>query len=129
MNRNADQRSRRRLLLSSGRMIEVIHVGHLAGQHRAPLGCPRCQSDLVQPIAWHEISRKRYELRLNCPDCWWSGEVICKPDQIAEVEDRFEAGLATLLRDLKRLALARADEELEHFVAALQADLILPEDF
>ena len=49
--------------------------------------------------------------------------------QLAELERRMEEGVAKVLRDLRRLSNAIAAEELERFVTALHADLILPEDF
>jgi hypothetical protein len=37
--------------------------------------------------------------------------------------------VAAILRDLKRLATANMADEIDRFTAALDADLVLPEDF
>jgi hypothetical protein len=133
MNRKPDQRSKQRIVLSSGRAIEVTHVdGRTRARDRgrdAPYQCPRCRSELLQPVSWHELADERWQLTLECPDCWWSGETVYGSDQVTELEQRFEDGLSTLLREFKQLTNARAAEDLERFIAALHADLILPEDF
>ena len=46
-----------------------------------------------------------------------------------ELEDQLDEGLADMLRDLQRLTQANMADQIERFVAALHADLILPEDF
>jgi hypothetical protein len=91
--------------------------------------CPHCDSDLVYPVDWHVVADGRWELTLACPNCRWSGESLYRSDEIAQLEQRFEEGIEALLRDLRRLEDARAAEELERFVAALQGGHILPEDF
>jgi hypothetical protein len=50
-------------------------------------------------------------------------------DQIELFEERLDDGLADMLDDLQRLTQANMSDELERFAYALQADLILPEDF
>lgn len=80
-------------------------------------------------MRWMKVAEGRWELTLECPNCWWSGDGVFGPDEVAELEQRIEDGVAKMLRDLRRLANAIAAEELERFVDALHADLILPEDF
>ena len=62
-----------------------------------------------------------------------SGEVeystVANRNQLAEFEDHLDSGFDELVRDLKRLRSANLTEEIERFAAALEADLILPEDF
>jgi hypothetical protein len=66
---------------------------------------------------------------LHCPNCGWWNHGALDGDQLAEFEDHLDSGFAELLRDLKRLRSANLTEEIERFAAALELDLILPEDF
>jgi len=83
----------------------------------------------VQPVAWGETPDARWELTLSCPNCWWSGDGVYDREQVQEFEDELDEGLAEMLRDLQRLAQANMTDQIERFVAALNAGHILPEDF
>jgi hypothetical protein len=91
--------------------------------------CPECGSELVQPISWAEASEDRWELTLECPNCWWTTEGVFDRDEVHELEERLDDGLADMLGDLKRLTHANMADQIDRFVAALNADLVLPEDF
>ena len=131
MNPNENQHSVRRIVLPSGRSIEVVRfhddqqVDHSRGLHI----CPRCDSELVQPIAWGSVSQSHWELTLHCPNCDWLSEGVFAQAEVASLEEELDAGLEAILRDLKRLADANMADEVERFAAALEANLILPEDF
>jgi hypothetical protein len=120
-----------RIVLPSGRKIEVVRFDETAGQRQTrPLHiCPDCDSPLVQPLAWSETDDEHWELELSCPNCEWREEGVFGQPEIEELEDRLEDGLGDLLDDLHRLAQANMADEIERFVRALEADLILPEDF
>lgn len=51
------------------------------------------------------------------------------PELIEHYEDTLEAGVQAVLDDLRRLTYANMAAEVDRFVDALEADLILPEDF
>jgi len=87
------------------------------------------ETPLVQPVAWSESADGRWELVLRCPNCTWCATGFCTQRQMEEFEERLEEGLARILGDLKRLAHANMAEQIDRFVAALHADLVLPEDF
>lgn len=130
MNQNHNQHSVRRIVLPSGRSIEVIRFHDDAVEPARKLHlCPQCGSDLVQPVSWSETSEEHWELTLECPNCWWSTHGVFDSEQIHELEERLDGGLADMLQDLQRLAQANMTDQMERFIAALQADLILPEDF
>ena len=57
------------------------------------------------------------------------GRDLSSAEQIDQLEEKLDDGLAEMLADLKRLAQANMAEEIDRFVTALKADLILPEDF
>ena len=130
MNQNPEHHSVRRIVLPSGRSIEVVRF-HDTDQ-RAPQGlhvCAACASDLVQPIAWAEASDHRWELTLECPNCGRSDEGVYDRDEVDKLEEKLDDGLADMLADLQRLTHANMAEEIDRFAMALHAELILPEDF
>jgi hypothetical protein len=131
MSENRNQHSVRRIVLPSGRTIEVVrfHDNLEKAPQRALHICPGCESELVQPVAWSESNDGRWELLLSCPNCWWETEGVYDEDQVLALEERLDEGLAEMLRDLQRLTQANMADQCERFAAALRADLILPEDF
>lgn len=120
-----------RIVLPSGRKIEVVRFHD--GADEQPTGplhiCPECHCDLVQPVCWSEASQDNWELLLRCPNCEWTTEGIYGQAAVEELEERLDEGLADMLSDLQRLTQANMAEEIDRFLAALEADLILPEDF
>lgn len=120
-----------RIVLPSGRKIEVVRFPDDAQQgRRRPLHiCPACASELVQPVAWSETKDERWELALRCPNCEWADEGVFEQSEVEELEEQLDEGLAAMLADLHRLTQANMVEEVDRFVAALQGDLVLPEDF
>jgi hypothetical protein len=129
-NQNPDQHSVRRIVLPSGRCIEVVrfHDAHKP----APSGlhvCCDCGSELVQPVEWAEAPEDRWELKLECPNCRWTQDGVYDRDQVDRLEEKLDDGLADMLGDLQRLTQANMADEIDRFAEALHADLILPEDF
>ncbi len=91
--------------------------------------CGKCASELVQPVAWSETARDCWQLTLACPNCGWTEEGLYGREDVERLEERLDDGLADMLDDLQRLTAANMADELDRFAAALNADLILPEDF
>jgi hypothetical protein len=129
MNQQPEQPSVRRIVLPSGRSIEVVRWGDQNHATRGLHVCPDCASDLVQPIDWSEAPEECWNLALNCPNCDWYTEGLYTQDQVRELEDRLDEGLADMLRDLQRLTQANMADQIDRFINALNADQILPEDF
>ncbi|HLI60682.1 MAG TPA: hypothetical protein VKV21_13560 [Solirubrobacteraceae bacterium] len=129
MNDNPDKHSIRRILLPSGRSIEIVRF---YAEERRTDGlhvCPRCTSDLVQPVEWREAPQGFWELTLHCPNCDWLDEGVYDQEQVDALEEKLDEGLTAMLSDLRRLTQSNMAEEIERFTAALQDDLVLPEDF
>jgi hypothetical protein len=121
----------RRFTLPSGRVVEVSRTQQLH-EPRLPGGlhvCRRCRSKLIQPVEWHHAGGDDWKVMLRCPNCGWWNNGMLDGDQLAELEDHLDSGFDELVRDLKRLRSANLTEEIERFAAALELDLILPEDF
>jgi hypothetical protein len=120
----------RRVVLPSGRTVEVIHFGN--EQEAAPRElhvCPKCHSELVQPVNWEEQPRSQWYLELACPNCSWSDSGVFDSSQVEAFEDSLDEGLRDMIEDLQRLAQSNLAGEFDRFARALDADLILPEDF
>lgn len=120
-----------RIVLPSGRKIEVVRFHENAAQRAyRPLHiCRDCSAPLVQPLSWAESEGDQWELELHCPNCGWNTTGVYNQAEVEELEDRLEEGLSEMLADLHRLAQANMTEEVERFIAALDAGVILPEDF
>jgi len=122
--------STRRIVLPSGRSIEVVRFDDSVASSSDSLHvCPSCDSELVQPIEWGEVSDERVELTLHCPNCYWTCHGAYLQEQVVGLEDRLDDGVSAILRDLRRLTTANMAHEIERFAVALAHDLILPEDF
>jgi hypothetical protein len=126
---NNEDHTIRRIVLPSGRFIEVVRFSETDTRTRPLHICPVCESDLVQPIEWSEDSDSRWQLTLECPNCLWIEHGVYDREQIEELEDRLDEGLAEMISDLQRLAQANMVDDMDRFVTALNSDLILPEDF
>ena len=130
MSRDSHNHSVRRIVLPSGRTIEVVRFHE--NEQPASRGlhvCPQCDCELVQPVAWSESSECKWELILSCPNCEWASEGIYNEAQVHALEEQLDQGLEDMLRDLQRLTQANMADQIERFVSALRADQILPEDF
>ena len=68
-------------------------------------------------------------MTLRCPDCETVREGVFAQDTVDAFDERLDVGTDVLTADLRRLTRANMAEEIDRFVAALQADAILPEDF
>jgi hypothetical protein len=120
----------RRIVLPSGKTIEVVRFEEPQPPVRTGAHvCPQCNSDLVQPVSWSEATGDRWELTLECPNCWWSETGVFDRDQVEQLEECLDDGLAKMLEDLKRLTHANMAEEIDRFTVALHGDHVLPEDF
>lgn len=125
----SEHRFIRRILLPSGRSIEVVRFHAEDADEQGLHVCPECASHLVQPLDWHEAPRGYWELLLHCPNCEWLDEGVFEQEQVDALEEKLDAGLTEMLSDLRRLTQSNMAEEIERFAAALQGDLVLPEDF
>ena len=119
----------RRIVLPSGRTIEVIRFKDVDADRRELHVCPGCQSDLVQPMAWSETPDSRWDLVLECPNCGRSESGTFTRLQVEKLEDHLDEGLTEMIADLQRLTQANMAADVDRFVSALDAGFILPEDF
>jgi hypothetical protein len=121
----------RRIVLPSGKSIDVVRFDdrHETATRDGLHVCQDCESELVQPVEWRATTDDRWELMLYCPNCDWSCRGIYSHAQVEGLEEHLDLGVEEIVRDLQRLTSANMADEIERFAAALEADLILPEDF
>jgi hypothetical protein len=119
----------RRIVLPSGRTIEVIRFNEVDTDRRNLQSCPNCESDLVQPLSWNETPEGQWDLMLECPNCGWAETGTFSRLQVERLEDHLDEGLTEMIADLQRLTQANMAADIDRFVSALDAGLILPEDF
>jgi len=140
-NQSDHRHSVRRVVLPSGRTIDVIYFTDdpLAAPSAPPAGttetvqdlhvCGTCAASLVYPTHWDEAGPNHWEVALRCPNCEWTGAGIFHQELVERLDEELDRGTAALVRDLKRLMHANMEEEIDRFLRALHADQILPMDF
>ena len=130
----------RRVVLPSGKTIEIIYFGDtvevadpgtaLPQPTRQDLhSCPGCASELVHPVAWEEVGPDHWQIELHCPNCRWDDTGVFHHSDVERFDETLDRGTQILVRDLRQLAHANMEEEIDRFAAALHADHVLPEDF
>jgi hypothetical protein len=129
MHHRPERYSFRRIVLPSGRSIEVVRFYLTDADVQGLHICPQCDSRLVQPVDRAEAPQGLSALVLQCPNCFWLDEGVFDQDQVDALEENLDDGLADMLCDLQRLTETNMAEDIELFAAALHAGLILPEDF
>jgi hypothetical protein len=137
MSQNPDNQTQpavRRVVLPSGKTIEVVYFAPQDEEARTPAAvdlsqCACCGSELVYPVEWSEAGATHWEVVLRCPNCEWTGSGIYDQDTVDRFDDVLDQGTAQVVRDLRRLQQANMEDEIDRFVAAMQAGHVLPEDF
>ena len=84
---------------------------------------------MVYPTDWAPGSAHRWSVQLRCPDCEWIGGGTYSQDVVDRFDEALDRGTEAMLADLRALARANMEDEVDRFVHALETDLILPEDF
>jgi hypothetical protein len=127
----------RRVVLPSGKTIEIVYFADTAEAEVAPLEpqgdrlhvCPRCESALVYPMDWEQVGDSHWELNLRCPNCEWTGQGVFGQQAVEQLDIELDSGTQVLVRDLRHLMHANMEDEIERFSAALHAGHIWPMDF
>ena len=130
-NHSADhKRYVRKVTLPSGKTIEVVSFDDDLGPAQRDLHvCPECNSQLVYPVAWEEAEGSRWEVSLRCPNCEWYVNDTFDEELIQRFDETLDRGTEALVADLRKLTRANMEDDVERFIAALDAEYVLPEDF
>jgi hypothetical protein len=91
--------------------------------------CFNCAGMLVYPLDWTEEGPRHWRIVLRCPECEARREGVFEQAVVERLDDELDRGSAALLSDLKRITHANMSDEVEFFIRALEADLIVPSDF
>ncbi len=91
--------------------------------------CFHCSGQLVFPLDWSEEGHRHWRIVLRCPECESRREGIFEQAAVERLEDELDRAAAALLGDLRRVTHANMSDEIEFFIRALDADLIVPSDF
>jgi hypothetical protein len=126
----------RRVVLPSGKTIEVVYFGDITDAPRPTAEpaedlhvCGTCDSELVYPVDWEESGAEHWEVTLRCPNCEWSGTGVFDQDIVERFDEELDRGTECLIEDLTRLTHANMEDEIERFTSALASDAIWPMDF
>lgn len=139
MSHDTDRHHVRRVVLPSGKTIEVVYFEGPNGPSAAGPAedvavpdlhvCGTCSSTLVHPTEWQEAGPRHWEVGLRCPNCLWEGTGVYEQEDVERFDSELDRGTEALVRDLKRLMQANMEDDVERFASALDAGYILPEDF
>ena len=132
----------KRVTLPSGKTIEVVYFesarveaeqpgtgAALAPAHEELHICRECRAELVYPTQWEEAGPESWRVSLRCPNCEWTATGVFFQNVVDAFDERLDEGTEQLVTDLKQLMHANMSEEIDRFVAALDAEALLPEDF
>jgi hypothetical protein len=91
--------------------------------------CFHCAGELTYPLDWSEAGPRNWRIVLRCPECESRREGVFEQAIVERLDDELDRAASALLGDLRRMTHANMSEEVEFFVRALAADLIVPSDF
>ncbi|MCW2991071.1 MAG: hypothetical protein JWM73_1665 [Solirubrobacterales bacterium] len=92
--------------------------------------CPDCTLPFVVPGEVHEvIETERVRLELGCTNCGWSAVAVHTDTELTALDLQLDRSFADLLWTLEVVWTANEESAIERFAAALDAGLLLPEDF
>lgn len=91
--------------------------------------CERCSSDLVNPSQWDQAGPELWAVTLDCPNCGHSRSGTFSQETVDAFDAALDDGYTLLLEELRQLTEANMADEIARFVAALEVDALLPEDF
>jgi hypothetical protein len=117
----------KRIVLPSGKTIEVVYFDQV-DRAAEPTDAP-AKHTKQDPTTWEEADERHWSVSLRCPNCEHYEQGVFSQDECDRFDDHLETGTDALTRDFKRLMAANMAEEIDRFVAALDADAIQPMDF
>jgi hypothetical protein len=91
--------------------------------------CPLCKSDLVYPTDWQRSGAATWDMHLRCPNCELRRTVTMTREGVEHFNRLLYHGAQALAREAQEISRRYFAEEATRFIAALDADLILPIDF
>ena len=94
-----------------------------------PHVCASCRTPFVTPTDALELDEWHFAVSVRCPNCGWEGSAVYDDAALERFDIGLDQGTHALAEALALLALENARGDFDRFLAALDADAILPEDF
>ena len=92
--------------------------------------CDRCRTPFVVPVSILDVHDDgHYVVELSCANCEASSLCVQDEASLEALDYELDRSLLAMQEALDTLVLADELERIDRFAEALQADLILPEDF
>ena len=92
--------------------------------------CAGCRTPFVIPMSILDVREDgRYVVELSCANCQASSLATHDEASLEALDHELDRGLLAIQEALDALVMADELERIDRFAAALQDDLILPEDF
>ena len=142
--RDNHRQIRRRVQLPDGKRVDGVYRDHPRAAAPAPAVVPtpdgagaadrlhvcfHCAGDLAYPLDWIEEGPRHWRIVLRCPECEARREGVFAQATVEQLDEELDRASGALLSDLRQLTQANMEDEVEFFVRALDADLIVPSDF
>jgi hypothetical protein len=122
----------KKITLPGGRVVELVYFTTAevaAGDDQRLEMCPVCGGEMVCPVRWNEVEECRWHVELRCPECEWRGTNIFDQETVDRYDDALCLAADEMIEELERMTRANMQDEIDRFVAALDADQIVPFDF
>jgi hypothetical protein len=92
--------------------------------------CNACDRDFIVPVSVVDlIDHDRCIVELQCTNCGIASLGVHDDRSLMELDRRMDRAQEEMREAIEVLEMAEELERVDRFVRALQADLILPEDF
>jgi hypothetical protein len=91
--------------------------------------CEHCHADFVNPVSWHELDEMRRWIRLRCGECGLVREVEVTNEEAQRFEHELDRGVNQIAAEFARVDRNRMIADSGTMAAALERDLIDPDDF
>jgi len=138
MHHDRSHPTRHRVRLPCGKQIDVVYRDQQLAPAEVPASvrvpdplhvCFHCACELAYPLDWVEEGPRHWRIVLRCPECEARREGVFEQAVVEELDEQLDQATSALLSDLQQLTQANMEGEIEFFIRALDADLIIPSDF
>jgi hypothetical protein len=83
----------------------------------------------MNPVRWHDLDESTWWIRLRCGACGYVREVEASNEEARRLDADLDRGLNEIAAALARLDRAEMAAMSDAFSAALERDLVGPDDF
>jgi hypothetical protein len=91
--------------------------------------CRACRSPLIQPLETYRLDDEYWSVRVRCPECYRSDELVLDGDGMRDLVNETEQAADCILKAAESLEREIFRHLCDEFTRALRADKIRPADF